>query len=83
MKSTRREYEKQRQELLHLLYNMVDELEHNPSLHRRKGGFPFDMLESSIYQILSALEGAINRWALPMIERRLEWLRERWERLRR
>ena len=56
MKHTRKEYEQQRQELLDLLYTMVDELEHNPSLRRRRPGFPFDMLESSIYQMLKRLK---------------------------
>jgi hypothetical protein len=82
MKPTRKEYEQRRQELLNLLYTMVDELEHNPTLHRRKAGLPFDMLESIVYQMLTALEGAVNRWAVPGIEKRLEWLKERWERLR-
>jgi len=82
MKSTRKEYNQSRKELLDLLYTMVDELEHNPSLRRRKPGFPFDVLESGIYQVISALDGAVKRWAMPAIERRLEWLRVRWERVR-
>ena len=82
MKSTRKEYEQRRQELLNLLYTMVDELEHNPTLRRRRAGFPFDMLESIVYQMLAGLEGAVNRWAVPGIEKRLGWLKERWERLR-
>ena len=82
MKSTRKEYNQSRKELLDLLYTMVDELEHNPSLRRRKPGFPFDVLESAIYRVLSALEGAVKRWVLPVFERRLEWLRVRWDRLR-
>ena len=32
MKPTHKEYEQRRQELLNLLYTMVDELEHNPTL---------------------------------------------------
>lgn len=82
MKPTHKEYEQRRQELLNLLYTMVDELEHNPSLRHRRAGFPFDVLESIVYQMLTALEGAVNRWAVPGIEKRLEWLKERWERLR-
>ena len=78
----RKEYNQSRQELLSLLYNMVDELEHNPALRRRGPGFPFDLLESGIYQVFSALEGAVRHWALPVLESRLEWLRVRWDRLR-
>ena len=40
MKPTHKEYEQRRQELLNLLYTMVDELEHNPSLRRRGPRFP-------------------------------------------
>ena len=82
MKDKRKEYDQQRKELLDVLYTMVDELEHNPALRRRRPGFPLDLLESGVYQVLAVLEGAVKRWAMPAIERRLEWLRVRWERVR-
>ena len=77
MKPTRKEYEHNRRELLDLLYTMIDELEGGPSLRRRKG-FPFDALESSANALLNLLEGAVNRLALPRIERLLERLRKHW-----
>ena len=82
MKPTRKEYEHNRRELLDLLYTMIDELERNPSFRRRKG-FPFDALESSANLLLSMLEAVINRLAMPRIERQLERLRKRWERIAR
>ena len=78
MKPTRKEYDRNRRELLDLLYTMIDELERNPSIRRRKG-FPFDALESSANLLLNTLEGVVNRLALPRIERQLERLRKRWE----
>ena len=78
MKPTRRDYERKRREVLDLLYTMIDELEHNPSLRRRKG-FPFDILESSANKLVDMLDAAIKRIAMPGIERWLEKLRKRWE----
>ena len=78
MKPTRKEYDRNRRELLDLLYTMIDELERNPSIRRRKG-FPFDALESSANLLLNMLEAVVNRLALPRIERQLERLRKRWE----
>ena len=78
MKPTRRDYERKRREVLDLLYTMIDELENNPSLRRRKG-FPFDILESSANKLLEMLGAIVNRLAMPGIERQLERLRKRWE----
>jgi hypothetical protein len=78
MKPTLKEYERSRRQLLDLLYTMTDELERNPSLRRRKG-FPFDVLESIVNLPLTLFEAVVNRLAMPVIERQLEWLRKRWE----
>ena len=78
MKPTRKAYERNRSELLDLLYTMIDELERNPSLRRRKG-FPFDALESIVNLPLTVFEAVVNRLAMPGIERWLERLRKRWE----
>ena len=78
MKPTHRDYERKRQEVLDLLYTMIDELEHNPSLRRRRG-LLYDAMESIANLPLTMLEGVIKRIAMPGIEKWLERLRKRWE----
>jgi hypothetical protein len=74
MPGTVKDRELQRQQLIHMLYSMIDELEH-PSKRRLDSGFPFNILEKSAYAGLDGLQWIIETMVVPRIENRLECFR--------
>ena len=66
--------EAQRQQLIHMLYSMIDELEH-PSIRRLDSGFPFNILEKSAYASLDGLQWIVEQKVVPRIEKQLERFR--------
>ena len=76
MKVTRTEYERQRRELLQLLYQTIAELEPKPTR------FPFSLLQGGANQLLDGAVGFVDGRVMPHIERYLERMRKRWEQWR-
>ena len=66
--------EAQRQELINLIYSMIDELE-DPSKRRLYSGFPFNILEKSAHAGLDGLQWVFETKVVPGIEKRLERFR--------
>ena len=61
----------QRQQLIYMLYGMIEELEH-PSKRRLDSGFPFNILEKSAYAGLDGLQWIVETMVVPRIEKQLE-----------
>ena len=74
MSGTFKDREVQRQQLIYMLYSMIDELEH-PSKRRRDSGFPFNILEKSAYAVLDGLQLIVETMMVPWIEKQLERFR--------
>ena len=74
MSQADKDREAQRQDLISLLYSMIDELEH-PSKRRLYSGFPFNILEKSAHAGLDGLQWIVETKVVPRIEKRLERFR--------
>ena len=74
MASAAKDREVQRQQLINMLYSMIEELEH-PSNRRLDSGFPFNILEKSAYAGLDGLQWIVEQKVVPRIEKQLERLR--------
>jgi len=64
----------QRQQLIYMLYSMIDELEH-PTKRRLESDFPFNILEKSAYAGLDGLQWIVETMVVPRIEMQLERFR--------